>query len=95
MTPEGGGSLAENGNVAIAQIRDWPASTSPQLCTGIKLICDSAVDVCTAALSHRYTDHVDILKPLWPLDSMEEVLPEATSAGLQVAVYGISDATVS
>ncbi|KAF9733940.1 hypothetical protein PMIN06_009316 [Paraphaeosphaeria minitans] len=97
ITPPGsGGSLGEKVDVAIAQMREWPPSPSPEFCIiGIKLICDGVVDGCTAALSHPYTGHVGIVEPLWPADAMTEVVQRATQAGLQVAVHAIGDAAVT
>ncbi|KAL1608315.1 hypothetical protein SLS60_003255 [Paraconiothyrium brasiliense] len=97
ITPPGsGGDLAEKLDVAIAQMKEWSASASPEFCiVGIKLICDGVVDGCTAALSHPYTGHVDMAEPLWPSDAMEEVVYQATQAGLQVAIHAIGDAAVT
>lgn len=97
ITPPGSGaSLEEKVDVAIARMRESPASTSPEFCIiGVKLICDGVVDGCTAALSHPYTGHVDIVQPLWPADAMNEVVHRATQAGLQVAIHAIGDAAVT
>ncbi|KAJ4353921.1 uncharacterized protein N0V89_005652 [Didymosphaeria variabile] len=97
ITPPGsGGRLSDKVDVAIAQMREWSPSASPEFCiVGIKLICDGVVDGCTAALSHPYTGHVDMVEPLWPSDAMDEVVYQATQAGLQVAIHAIGDAAVT
>ncbi|KAH7389978.1 amidohydrolase 3 [Pyrenochaeta sp. MPI-SDFR-AT-0127] len=94
--PGSGGDMSEKVDEAIAQLQQWHPTKSPDFCiVGIKLICDGVVDGCTAALSHPYTGHVDLVQPLWPADVMDSVVSRAAQAGLQVAVHAIGDAAVS
>lgn len=94
--PGSGGTLDEKLEIAIARMREWSPSESPDFCVaGIKLVCDGVVDGCTAALSHPYTGKTDLVKPLWPADAMDEVILKATQAGLQIAIHAIGDAAVS
>ncbi|KAH8722909.1 amidohydrolase 3 [Phaeosphaeriaceae sp. PMI808] len=97
ITPPGsGGELSEKIEEAIAQLHEWHPKKTPEFCiVGVKLICDGSVDGCTAALSHPYTGHVDLIKPLWPAEAMNWMVSRAAQEGLQVAIHAIGDAAVT
>ncbi|KAK0748446.1 amidohydrolase 3 [Apiosordaria backusii] len=82
-------------NRAIELASQHNASTTPDCrIVGIKVICDGIIDACTAGLSQPYehNDHLEV--PLWTHAQLEPVVKLASSAGLQIALHAIGDATI-
>ncbi|KAF2853431.1 hypothetical protein T440DRAFT_552687 [Plenodomus tracheiphilus IPT5] len=94
--PVSGGSMSDKLDEAITQRAEWNPEISPDFCiVGVKLICDGVVDGCTAALSHPYTGHTDLVEPLWPAEDMNYAVSRAAQSGLQVAIHAIGDAAIT
>ncbi|KAK4175834.1 putative amidohydrolase [Triangularia setosa] len=70
-------------------------STTPDCrIVGIKVICDGIIDACTAGLSQPYEHNSHFEVPLWTHTQLEPVVKRASSAGLQIALHAIGDATI-
>ncbi|KAK4200073.1 putative amidohydrolase [Triangularia verruculosa] len=80
---------------AIELASQFNATTTPDCrIVGIKVICDGIIDACTAGLSQPYEHNEHFEVPLWTHAQLEPVVKRANSAGLQIALHAIGDATI-
>ncbi|KAJ5766079.1 uncharacterized protein N7511_003695 [Penicillium nucicola] len=74
--------------------QQYNTATSPDLrIVGVKVICDGIIDACTAFLSQPYAP-ADSPPPIWEPENLDQVVKEADSAGLQIALHAIGDAAI-
>ncbi|ATY59262.1 amidohydrolase family [Cordyceps militaris] len=69
--------------------------TSPRFrIAGIKIVGDGVIDACTAAMQQPYSHNNQSVAPVWTREALEPVLRRADTAGLQIAIHAIGDATI-
>ncbi|KAJ5306943.1 hypothetical protein PENANT_c003G10975 [Penicillium antarcticum] len=79
---------------AIELSQKYNTATSPDLrIVGVKVICDGIIDACTAFLSQPYAS-TDSPPPIWEPEHLDQLVKEADSAGLQIALHAIGDAAI-
>ena len=79
---------------AITLHKTFNLSNSPDFrIAGIKVICDGVVDSCTAALTEPYLNGTTC-SPAWRPEPLQKVIRKADTAGLQIALHAIGEATV-
>jgi predicted amidohydrolase YtcJ len=79
---------------ALELSQQYNTITSPDLrIVGVKVICDGIIDACTAFLSQPYAP-ADSPPPIWGPEYLDQVVKEADSAGLQIALHAIGDGAI-
>ncbi|KAJ6038359.1 uncharacterized protein N7446_005163 [Penicillium canescens] len=79
---------------ALQLSQQYNTATTPDLrIVGVKVICDGIIDACTAFLSQPYAP-ADSPPPIWVPEHLNQLVKEADSVGLQIALHAIGDAAI-